>query len=570
MDEAHLDLAVARLLEDVVHLVREVVRHLCEPPRLLPCPRHDPPRREPLEHQPARVRLGDLEDVEVGIEVDADRPQRRDRLVEQHEARRQAQVERVDQREPLADDLDRVDLLQARAVVAVVELAELGDELLLHLLRVADAELGEALRDHLDVLVRGVDEEARQLRHVLVGELARQPEVDEADLLGAEHEDVGGVRIAVEEAVAEDHRHPRLGDQVGEPAALVEGVPLDVEVGDLEAVEQLEREHACARVAPVDLRDAHVWMAGEVPVERVRAPRLEPVVELLPDRARELVDHLVRVDEVERAHPLLRDPRGLVQKREVGLDLARRVRPLHLHRDAPAVRERRAVDLADRGGGDRGLVEVEEEPLDRLAELLADHALGVRVRKRANVVLEPAQLEHDVGRDDVRARREQLAELDERRPELVEHLAEVLPPRRAGAVPRHRRRVDPLRDQVGEAVPLEEVAEAVLDRDLRDLRETAEVAGGRRRHPLSVARRERFSACAAWPRTPRSPDPLAPHASAAEVAEEHEHEDDDHDQQDDAEDEPPFDATGNPRPRRVANGARAGRRATPAPRAPRA
>ena len=54
--------------------------------------------------------LRDLEDVEVRVEVDPDRADRRDRLVEQHEARRQPQVHRVDQREGLADQLERVDL----------------------------------------------------------------------------------------------------------------------------------------------------------------------------------------------------------------------------------------------------------------------------------------------------------------------------------------------------------------------------------------------------------------------------------------------------------------------------
>ena len=80
--------------------------------------------------------------------------------------------------------------------------------------------------------------------------------------------------------------------------------------------------------------------------------------------------------------------RRLVHQREVGLDLARRVRPLHLDDDAPPVRQRRAMHLADRRGGERLLVELGEQPLDRLAELLADRALDVLVRERAHVVLQ--------------------------------------------------------------------------------------------------------------------------------------------------------------------------------------
>ena len=286
------------------------------------------------------------------------------------------------------------------------------------------------------------------------------------------------MRVAVEEPVPEDHRHPRLGDQVREPAALVERPVLDVDVGELHAVEVLERQHARARVRPVDLRHGDVRVPGEVVVERVGVARLEPVVELLPDRARELVDELVRVDEVERADALLREPRGLVHQREVGLDLARRVRPLHLDGDALAVRQRRAMHLADRCRRQRLLVELGEQALDRLAELLANRPLDVRERERAHVVLQAAQLGDDVGRHDVGPRREQLAELDERRAELVEHLAQV---------PAARRSLD---GRVLRSAAVDRIAEAVPDRDLGDLAQATEVALLRtRRHRVKCARR---------------------------------------------------------------------------------
>ena len=85
------------------------------------------------------------------------------------------------------------------------------------------------------------------------------------------------------------------------------------------------------------------------------------------------------------------------------------------------------------------------------------------------------ELGDDVRRDDVGPRREQLAELDERRAELVEHLAQVLAALR-------RRCPSSSVDGVGRPgsrsvrlVALEEVAEAVPDRDLRDLGDAPEV-----------------------------------------------------------------------------------------------
>ena len=120
--------------------------------------------------------------------------------------------------------------------------------------------------------------------------LPDEAEVDEADPAAVEHEHVRRMRVAVEEAVAEDHLHPRVRDPVGELAALLEGRRLELEVGELHPLEILERQHPDAGVVPVDLRHDDDVRAGEVAPERVGVPRLELVVELLADEARELVD----------------------------------------------------------------------------------------------------------------------------------------------------------------------------------------------------------------------------------------------------------------------------------------
>ena len=228
-------------------------------------------------------------------------------------------------------------------------------------------------------------------------------------------------------------------------------------------------------------------VAREVAVQRVRVPRLEPVVELLADRAGELVDDLAHVHEVEGPDALLRDARGLVEEAEVGFDLLGRAGALDLDRDDMAVREHGSVHLADRRGGQRLAVELEEEALDREAEVFEDDALDLFVRERAHVVLEAAQLGDDVRRQDVWTHREQLAELDEGRAELVEELAEMLAALGCAAL-EELRPVPAARDQVGQPVPLEEVAEAVPDRDLGDLRQPAEVPllGRRLRHDVKV------------------------------------------------------------------------------------
>ena len=197
---------------------------------------------------------------------------------------------------------------------------------------------------------------------------------------------------------------------------------LEIEIGDLRPTEELEGEDSRGRVLADDARYDDLLVTSEVPVEGLRVSRLVPVVELEPDRARELVDELLRIHELERLHALAEEPRRLVEKPEVGLDLVGGCRPLNLHRDLATVRQHRAMHLADRRGRERREVELEERAVHAQVELGLHDIANLLERDRRRVVLEAAELGHDVGRNDVGSRGEQLTELDERRPELVEHL----------------------------------------------------------------------------------------------------------------------------------------------------
>src|SRR5207302_2653880 len=133
------------------------------------------------------------------------------------------------------------------------------------------------------------------------------------------HEDVRRVRVAVEEAVPEDHRHPRFGDPGGELTTVLDPRADEVDVGELDPVDPLERQYARPGVLPVDLWDPDMRVAGEVAAEVLGVTALLPVVKLLADRPGELVDDLARIDEVERTDPFTREASRLVEKPEVGL-----------------------------------------------------------------------------------------------------------------------------------------------------------------------------------------------------------------------------------------------------------
>src|SRR5207248_1069626 len=180
------------------------------------------------------------------------------------------------------------------------------------------------------------------------------------------------------------------------------------------------------RVLPVDLRNPDMRIACEVSAEVLGVAALLPVVELLADRPGKLVDDLPRVDEVERTDPFAREASRLIEKPEVGLDLARRARALNLDRDSAPVGQGSAMHLPDRRSRDRRRLEVDEQALERVSQLLLDHPLRLLERERPHVVLECAELDDDVWRYDVGSRREELPELHERRSELVEALAQML------------------------------------------------------------------------------------------------------------------------------------------------
>jgi len=79
------------------------------------------------------------------------------------------------------------------------------------------------------------------------------------------------------------------------------------------------------------------------------------------------------------------------------------------------------VDLRDRGGCQRRRIELH----DCVADVLAHRPLDLRERKGGHLVHELRELvDVDVGQQ-VRTRREQLAELEEGRAQLLESLAEL-------------------------------------------------------------------------------------------------------------------------------------------------
>ena len=96
--------------------------------------------------------------------------------------------------------------------------------------------------------------------------------------------------------------------------------------------------------------------------------------------------------------------------------------PLHLDHDALPVLQHGAVHLADRPRGERLRLDRREDVLPRHAQLLLHHLDHLGLGERRDLILKRRQLRDALRRNQVRARGEDLAELGERRAELLERL----------------------------------------------------------------------------------------------------------------------------------------------------
>lgn len=113
------------------------------------------------------------------------------------------------------------------------------------------------------------------------------------------------------------------------------------------------------------------------------------------------------------------------QEVEVELDLLDDARPADLDDDLAPVLQQRGLDLGDRRGRERLAVDARE---DLGAKRALDHRLDLLERQGRHLVDELPELLHVDVRQQIRARGEQLSELDEGGPELLECEAELAGP----------------------------------------------------------------------------------------------------------------------------------------------
>lgn len=150
------------------------------------------------------------------------------------------------------------------------------------------------------------------------------------------------------------------------------------------------------------------------------------------------------------------------------------------------------VDLRDRGRRQRFGVEAREHRLGLAAQVLAQLQQHLQ-RQRGHVAVQLLELGDVLGKKRVGAARQDLAELDEGRPQLFEHQPQLhrrLQLREVGRVLPAQGVASALQP-LGQAKAAHTVAEAVADEHAQNLVEAAHVAGrtqGFNQHPAIIGR----------------------------------------------------------------------------------
>jgi len=195
-----------------------------------------------------------------------------------------------------------------------------------------------------------------------------QPEVQERHAPVVEQQEVAGVRVAGELAVAVQAAEEEAKDDLADAVAL--GLRAVLELLEADAADELAHQHPLARETADHVGDDDERMPGEDTRERALVLGLQLVVELLDDPLLDLLRD--RLDVERGSHPL-EQAHDHVKVLQVGAHRAGDAGVLHLDCHLAAVVERGFVDLADRGGGDRLLLEGLEDVLDRFFQVLLDH-----------------------------------------------------------------------------------------------------------------------------------------------------------------------------------------------------
>ena len=180
-------------------------------------------------------------------------------------------------------------------------------------------------------------------------------------------------------------------------------------------------------------------------VERSQCHPREDDAVVVAKEAAKAIDRTPLVRQVELRHPILREllhhlrgpkagvgssPLGQAgdesENVEIRLDQLADARAQNLEHHRSTVRQASAVNLSHRAGGERSLVDLHPFRLQQITETVPQLLLDLLPGDRADFILQSPQLGRPGVGQPIDPRAQELAELDEGRPQLLQRLARPL------------------------------------------------------------------------------------------------------------------------------------------------
>ena len=225
------------------------------------------------------------------------------------------------------------------------------------LFRNHDPEPLKRPQHQLDVVVHERKEEVDEVLPFLRPQDADNPEIQKDDVAFFGHEQVARVGVTMEEPVLKNHLQVGMEPPHANLVRVKAHLHHSFGIIDPDSLDKFHDHDLGRRELPVDLRETDARHILEVACHPVRVAAVPGEVKLFYDLVGKIVDHAGRVVQAGLGKNDLEAFCHRLQDTDIGLDDIANARALDLDCHRSAIGEESAVDLPDRGGCDRRLLD---------------------------------------------------------------------------------------------------------------------------------------------------------------------------------------------------------------------
>ena len=246
------------------------------------------------------------------------------------------------------------------------------------------------------------------------------PIVQKSRYAAGHYQHVARVRVAMEETVLENLLVNEFGDMLGDRHRIDRGPAQSRCVHDVVAGNKLHRHNFRGRELAKNNRHLDPAIVGKLRAKSLNVGRFIVKIEFLAQGGGKLQHHPDGIDAGNLWNVPLDEPREIENNGEIQLDDLLNVGPLNLDRYSRAIRQLGGMHLRNGCACHRLVIKLLEELGDRSPKLFRDDRPCLVGGKRGNLVLQLAKLHVVFVGDQIAARTDNLAKLDEGRSKFFE------------------------------------------------------------------------------------------------------------------------------------------------------